>query len=650
MALLEVRNLKTHFRSGARPRHPPADGQDPKLVRAVDGIGFSVEAGEVLALVGESGSGKSVTSLSVLGLIPGTGFRAGGEILFESGASGKVDLAKLPEREWLALRGSEISLVFQDPMNALNPVIPCGDQVAEGLRLHRKLSRAEARAKALELFREVGIPDPDRRLDEYPHQMSGGMRQRVVIAIALACGPRLLIADEPTTALDVTVQAQILQLLLRERQARGMGILLITHDLGVVAETADRVAVMQAGRIVETAPVKELFANPRHPYTRMLLDAVPALRARTRGKPAAEAAATKGNLHAPPAPLISAKDLRVWFPIRTGLLQRATGQVKALDGFTLDIARGETVGLVGESGCGKSTAGRALLRLQAPTSGSIAWEGEDLPAMGAADLRAFRRRAQIVFQDPYSSLNPRMVIGSILSEPLRIHGLRKGNEAERVAEMLGAVGLSPDHASRYPHEFSGGQRQRIAIARALMAEPDFVVADEPVSSLDVSIQAQVLDLLMDLKARLGLTYLFISHDLGVIRLISDRVAVMYLGRIVELADRDALFANPLHPYTQALFASIPGAAGAAEALRSGARSGIGERKVLQGDVPNPAKPPEGCHFHSRCPFAMERCRKEYPPLEVPEALPGGAGIGATAERRVACWLHTGGGTGRKALG
>jgi peptide/nickel transport system ATP-binding protein len=670
MALLEVRNLKTHFRSGSGPRHPPADGQDPGLVRAVDGIGFSVEAGEVLALVGESGSGKSVTSLSVLGLIPGTGFRAGGEILFESRVAGPIDLAKLPERDWLALRGNEISLVFQDPMNALNPVIPCGDQVAEGLRLHRKLSRAEARAKALDLFREVGIPDPDRRLDEYPHQMSGGMRQRVVIAIALACGPRLLIADEPTTALDVTVQAQILQLLLRERQARGMGILLITHDLGVVAETADRVAVMQAGRIVETAPVKELFANPRHPYTRMLLDAVPALRARTRSRPsvpvAAKAAppaataataaaaageAAKGNLH---VPLLSAKDLRVWFPLRTGFLRRAagkaTGQVKALDGFTLDIARGETVGLVGESGCGKSTAGRALLRLQAPTSGSIAWEGGDLLAMGAADLRAFRRRAQIVFQDPYSSLNPRMVIGSILSEPLRIHGLHKGNEAERVAEMLAAVGLSPDHANRYPHEFSGGQRQRIAIARALMADPDFVVADEPVSSLDVSIQAQVLDLLMDLKARLGLTYLFISHDLGVIRLISDRVAVMYLGRIVELADRDALFANPLHPYTQALFASIPGAAGAAEALRSGVRSGIGDRKVLQGDVPNPAKPPEGCHFHSRCPFAMERCRKEYPPLEVPEVLPGSVEMGSTAERRVACWLHSGGETGRKAPG
>ncbi|MEO6098656.1 MAG: ABC transporter ATP-binding protein [Fibrobacteria bacterium] len=651
MALLEVRNLKTHFRSGARPRHPlPEGGQDPGLVRAVDGISFSVAAGEVLALVGESGSGKSVTSLSVLGLIPGAGFHAAGEILFESRASGPVDLAKLPEREWLALRGSEISLVFQDPMNALNPVIPCGDQVAEGLRLHRKLPRAEARAKALELFREVGIPDPDRRLDEYPHQMSGGMRQRVVIAIALACGPRLLIADEPTTALDVTVQAQILQLLLRERQARGMGILLITHDLGVVAETADRVAVMQAGRIVETASVKELFANPRHPYTRMLLESVPALRARANGNPAAESGekressvvkSASGGISDPRVPLLSARELRTWFPIRTGFLQRTTGQVKALDGFSLDIARGETVGLVGESGCGKSTAGRTLLRLQAPTSGSIAWEGRDLLAMGAGDLRAFRRRAQIVFQDPYSSLNPRMIIGSILSEPLRIHGLHKGQESAQVAKMLAAVGLSPDHANRYPHEFSGGQRQRIAIARALMAEPEFVVADEPVSSLDVSIQAQVLDLLMDLKARLGLTYLFISHDLGVIRLISDRVAVMYLGRIVELADRETLFANPLHPYTQALFASIPGAARVEEGTRSGLQSGDRERKVLQGDVPNPAKPPEGCHFHSRCPVAMERCRKEYPPLEVPEGLRGNTGIGATAERRVACWLHPG---------
>jgi oligopeptide/dipeptide ABC transporter ATP-binding protein len=374
----------------------------------------------------------------------------------------------------------------------------------------------------------------------------------------------------------------------------------------------------------------------------MLLDAVPALRA---GKRAQAEPAAKTEVPAPSAPLLSAKDVRTWFPIRTGILQRATGQVKALDGFTLDIARGETVGLVGESGCGKSTAGRTLLRLQAPTSGSISWEGQDLLAMGAGDLRAFRRRAQMVFQDPYSSLNPRMVIGSILSEPLRIHGLHKGDEAGRVAAMLAAVGLSPDHASRYPHEFSGGQRQRIAIARALTAEPEFVVADEPVSSLDVSIQAQVLDLLMDLKARLGLTYLFISHDLGVIRLISDRVAVMYLGRIVELADRETLFANPLHPYTQALFASIPGAASSARAAaepRSGASFGIGERKVLQGDVPNPAKPPEGCHFHSRCPFAMERCRKEYPPLEVPRTLRENAGTGAAPERRVACWLHPGG--------
>ncbi len=687
MALLEVRNLKTHFRSTrARPSggssdhpHPENDSgaapeADPNILRAVDGIGFTVAAGEVLALVGESGSGKSVTSLSVLGLIPGTGFRAAGEILFESRAVGKVDLARLPEKEWLSLRGDEISLVFQDPMNALNPVLTCGHQVAEGLRLHRPLSRAEARAKALDLFREVGIPDPERRLDEYPHQMSGGMRQRVVIAIALACGPRLLIADEPTTALDVTVQAQILQLLLKEREARGMGVLLITHDLGVVAEVADRVAVMQAGRIVETATVAELFANPKHPYTRMLLDAVPAMRARREkprgtgttsgpipsaspvsdktprwgdeprdglGREGGRETGAKADRN-PGVSLLRATDLRTWFPIRAGLLQRTTGQVKALDGFTLDIARGETVGLVGESGCGKSTAGRTLLRLQEPTSGHLAWEGRDLLAMGREELRAFRRRAQIVFQDPYSSLNPRMVIGSILAEPLHIHGLHKGREAERVADMLQAVGLSPDHMRRYPHEFSGGQRQRIAIARALMAEPEFVVADEPVSSLDVSIQAQVLDLLTDLKSRLGLTYLFISHDLGVIRLISDRVAVMYLGRIVELADRETLFAGPLHPYTQALFASIPGdglraGAGSKTGLMSdgGGAAGVKERKVLQGDVPNPAKPPEGCHFHGRCPFAMERCRKEYPPLAAPgkAATPGSA-------RQVACWLHT----------
>jgi oligopeptide/dipeptide ABC transporter ATP-binding protein len=562
--------------------------------------------------------------LSVLGLIPGSGFRADGRILFrgKEDAPAPVDLTALPEKEWLSIRGREISLIFQDPMNALDPVMSCGDQVMESLRLHRGLGRAEARGKALQLFKEVGIPDPARRLDEFPHQMSGGMRQRVVIAMALACGPSLLIADEPTTALDVTVQAQILQLLLREQKARGMGILLITHDLGVVAETADRVAVMQKGRIVETATVKELFANPRHPYTRALLDAVPSLSKRPM---AARAAAETGRPVAPP--LLRAGAVRTWFPIRTGLLRRVTGQVKALDGFTLDIARGETVGLVGESGCGKSTAGRTLLRLLEPTDGSLSWEGGDLRAMGGEELRAFRRRAQIIFQDPYSSLNPRMEIGRILEEPLRIHGLRKGKEAERAAGMLEAVGLLPEHARRYPHEFSGGQRQRIAIARALITEPEFVVADEAVSSLDVSIQAQVLDLLATLKARLGLTYLFISHDLGVIRMISDRVAVMYLGRIVELADRDSLFAAPLHPYTQALFSSIPQALTATpEAKR--------ERIVLQGDVPNPAKPPAGCHFHTRCPYVMDVCRKEYPPFQAPETR-----AARPADRRVACWLY-----------
>ncbi len=636
MSLLEVRDLKTHFRVPADtgtglPASGPGNGSAfvpartaDGILRAVDGISFSVDRGEVLALVGESGSGKSVTSLSVLGLIPGTGFHAHGQILFHSGNSAPVDLAALPEREWLAIRGRKIALVFQDPMNALNPVMACGDQVAEGLRLHQSMGRAEARAKALALFKEVGIPDPERRLDQYPHQMSGGMRQRVVIAMALACGPGLLIADEPTTALDVTVQAQILQLLLREQKARGMGILLITHDLGVVAETADRVAVMQAGRIVETGTVRELFAHPRHPYTRALLEAVPSLAKRPLAGPAT-------GLPVAPAPgspvtstLLSAENLRTWFPIRTGLLQRVTGPVKALDGFTIDIVKGETVGLVGESGCGKSTAGRTLLRLLNPTGGSVAWEGRDLAGLRGHALRAFRRRAQIIFQDPYSSLNPRMIVGSILEEPLRIHGLHKGREAQRAAEMLAAVGLDREHAGRYPHEFSGGQRQRIAIARALITEPELVVADEAVSSLDVSIQAQILALLADLKKRMGLTYLFISHDLGVIRMISDRVAVMYLGRIVELADRDALFASPLHPYTQALFSSIPD-------VLAGAGGKNSERIVLQGDVPSPANPPAGCHFHTRCPHVMEKCRREYPPLE--ETRDGG--------RKVACWLHPG---------
>jgi peptide/nickel transport system ATP-binding protein len=636
MALLEVRDLKTWF-----PAPPGREPGEAPTVKAVDGIDFTVERGEVLALVGESGSGKSVTSLSVLGLIPGSGFRADGKILFrgKEGGPAPIDLAALPEKEWLSIRGREISLIFQDPMNALDPVMSCGDQVAESLRLHHGLGRSEARGKSLQLFKDVGIPDPERRLDEFPHQMSGGMRQRVIIAMALACGPSLLIADEPTTALDVTVQAQILQLLLREQKARGMGILLITHDLGVVAETADRVAVMQKGKIVETATVKELFANPKHPYTRALLDAVPSLSKRpvaarslidrsSTDRPVSGRAASAEAAGSVTHSLLRAEAVRTWFPIRTGLLKRATGQVKALDGFTLDIARGETVGLVGESGCGKSTAGRTLLRLLEPTDGALTWEGKDLRAMDGEALRAFRRRAQIIFQDPYSSLNPRMEIGRILEEPLRIHGLHKGKEAERAAAMLKAVGLLPEHARRYPHEFSGGQRQRIAIARALITEPEFVVADEAVSSLDVSIQAQVLDLLAALKARLGLTYLFISHDLGVIRMISDRVAVMYLGRIVELADRDSLFAAPLHPYTQALFSSIPQALTAApEAKR--------ERIILQGDVPNPSKPPAGCHFHTRCPYVMDVCRKAYPPFLPPEG-----GRPDSAHRQVACWLHS----------
>jgi oligopeptide/dipeptide ABC transporter ATP-binding protein len=418
-------------------------------------------------------------------------------------------------------------------------------------------------------------------------------------------------------------------LLLRERARRGMSILLITHDLGVVAETADRVAVMRAGKIVETAGVRELFSAPKHPYTRALLDAVPSLSKRPL--------VARPLVALPSPPLLSARDLRVWFPIRTGFFRRAIGHVKALDGFTLDIAKGETVGLVGESGCGKTTAGRALLRLQGATAGGIAWEGGDAAGLHGEGLRAFRRRAQIIFQDPYGSLDPRMDIGDILEEPLLIHGLRKGAEAARAAEMLAAVGLSPDHARRYPHEFSGGQRQRIAIARALITEPEFVVADECVSSLDVSVQAQILALLAELKARMGLTYLFISHDLGVIRLISDRVAVMYLGRIVELADRDALFSSPLHPYTRALFSSIPDiGSGLADASgRPGfpdqaGSTGRRERIVLPGDVPSPAKPPSGCHFHPRCPQAMERCKTEYPPMTRV----------AADTRQVACWLYT----------
>jgi ABC-type glutathione transport system ATPase component len=532
MALLDVTDLSVHIQT------------ETGGVRPVDGVSFTVTAGEVLALVGESGSGKSMSALAILGLLPAAAVQSGGTIAFEG-----VALEGLSEKQRRLLRGREMAMVFQDPMQYLNPVMTCGDQVGEALRVLDGCSRAEVHERVIELFRETGLPDPERQVKQYPHELSGGMRQRVLIAMMLTRRPRLLVADEPTTALDATVQAQILDLLRGLARTRRMGLLLITHDLGAVARIADRAAVMQTGKIVETLPVADLFIRAAHPYTQMLIAAMP------KRKPAgcaSTATETTSEPH-PSAPLLSARDIHVHYPVRTGLFGKAS-VAKAVDGVDLEVFPGETLAIVGESGSGKSTLGRALIRLGPVTSGSLTWEGKtDLLGLDGRALRGYRREAQMVFQDPYASLNPRLSAGYLLAEPIRIHGLAPEKEIrDRVVHLLESVGLSAADAAKYPHQFSGGQRQRLAIARALSVTPKLVVADEPVASLDMSVQAQVLDLLEDLRDRLGLTYVFISHDLAVVERIADRVIVMHHGRVVEAGAADRVFSDPQHAYTKVL--------------------------------------------------------------------------------------------------
>jgi peptide/nickel transport system ATP-binding protein len=532
----------------------------------VHDLSFTIAPRETVAVVGESGSGKSVTALSVMGLVPTVNGRVTGSIKLDG-----RELVGLPEPEMRKVRGDDAAMIFQEPMTSLNPVLTIGFQIAESLIYHRSMSRAEAEAEALRLLDKVRIPAAKARFNEYPHRFSGGMRQRVVIAMALACRPKLLIADEPTTALDVTIQAQILELikLLQEEEA-GMSVLFITHDMGVVAEVADRVVVMYRGQAVEQGATAELFAAPQHPYTRALLAAVPKLgsmggRARPMRFPVVDTATGESDTPAETpdtvaagAPLLSVKDLVTRFDIRTGVFGRVTGRVHAVEKASFDVAAGETLALVGESGCGKSTAGRSILQLIPPTSGSVAFEGRELTRLGKADLLDVRRRMQMVFQDPFASLNPRKTIGAALAEPIVVHGLAEKREAEsRVAELLRRVGLEPGMAARFPHEFSGGQRQRLVIARALTLSPKLIVADESVSALDVSIKAQVVNLLLDLQAELGLAYIFISHDMAVVERVSHRVAVMYLGEIVEIGPRAAIFENPRHPYTRKLLAAVP---------------------------------------------------------------------------------------------
>ena len=649
--LLQVKDLVSAFDT------------DEGRVTAVDGVSLEVHAGKTLGIVGESGCGKSVTAMSILRLLPQPmGHVLSGEVLFDG-----MDLSQLPVEELRNIRGNRISMIFQEPMTALNPVQKIGRQITEGLLLHKSITPEQAWRKSIDLLGKVGIPSPEIRVNEYPHQLSGGMRQRVVIAIALACEPELVIADEPTTALDVTIQAQILELIQKLQADMGMGMILITHDLGVIAETCDEVCVMYAGRVVEKAPVEKLFAHPRHAYTQSLLASIPRLNGvpKTRLqtidgivpglldlKNGCRFGPRSGRSHPPEllelrppfeevaedhwveacpvcsdntgkyqdtsentlvhitaeigsSPILETKELKHHFPVRSGVFRRATAACRAVDGVDIQIRPGETLGLVGESGCGKSTLGKAVARLYKPTSGSIRFKDIEICQLPNRQLKPFRREIQMIFQDPYESLNPRQTVANILEEPYIIHNL--GTRAERkkwIDELLERVGLPASASNRFPFEFSGGQRQRIGIARALTLRPELIICDEPVSALDVSIQSQILNLLLELQRDYGLAYLFISHDLAVVKHISDRIAIMYLGQLVEIADSETIYHSARHPYTQALLSAIP----KPEPQR------VSDHQPLQGDVPSPIHPPSGCSFHTRCPKVTDKCRTTAPML------------------------------------
>jgi peptide/nickel transport system ATP-binding protein len=552
--ILSVSNLTTAFR---------VDGVWKPVVRNVS---FDVVESETLAVVGESGSGKSVTALSIMQLTPPNNSRIEGSIKL----SGK-ELLTLPNEEMRAIRGNEIAMIFQEPMTSLNPVLTIGFQIAEALILHRGLSGSQAAAETVRLLEKVRIPSAKSRFHDYPHRFSGGLRQRVMIALALACKPKLLIADEPTTALDVTIQAEILQLIKDLQKEEGMSVLFITHDMGVVAEIADRTVVMYNGESVESGRTDDIFARAKHPYTRSLLAAVPKLgsmegRGRPMRFPVVDRATgesdipveTPDTVAVSERPVLEVSNLTTRFDIRSGLFGKVRGRVHAVENVSFSLQRGETLALVGESGCGKSTTGRSVMRLQQPMNGSVLLDGEDLLQLDAPALRERRKRIQMIFQDPFASLNPRMNVGDAIAAPLLINNLANRSQArDKVAELLHFVGLSPDMADRFPHEFSGGQRQRVCIARALSLEPSVIVADESVSALDVSVKAQVINLMLDLQARMKLAYLFISHDMAVVERVSHRVAVMYLGEIVEIGPRESIFSNPQHPYTRRLLDAVP---------------------------------------------------------------------------------------------
>jgi peptide/nickel transport system ATP-binding protein len=683
--VLEITDLSTHIKLTS------------SVVQAVGNIDMYVDAGETLGIVGESGCGKSMTGLSIMGLLPPGGSVVGGSIKLNG-----RELVGLPADEMRSIRGNEVAMVFQDPLTSLDPTKTIGYQVAEPVRLHRGVSRAQALERATEVLDLVGLPRPKERLSDFPHQLSGGLRQRVMIAMALACEPKLLIADEPTTALDVTIQAQILDLLQDLKERLGMAMMLITHDMGVIAGHADRVNVMYAARVVETAEAGELFGSMHHPYTQALLASIPRLASDrdkalhaigglppdlshppegcrfaarcayatdkcretepplegkspdhkfscwhpvdgplqlalvgTGGPSAADtglttdASAVEQGLEVAdvpvvevtepvpaaaaaqaPAdqPLIQVKDLVKEFPITAGaILQRKVGSVKAVSGVSFDLPAGQTLGLVGESGCGKTTIGKMIVALEQPNSGSVLLGGANVSAMRGGELRRVRRDLQLMFQDPYSSLDPRMRVGSIIREPLQIQGIGSAKEQRnRVFELLGEVGLPRNAVERYPHEFSGGQRQRIGLARALALNPRVIVADEPVSALDVSIRAQVLNLMRRLQAAHGLSYMVISHDLAVVKYLAERIGVMYLGKLVEMGSSADIYERAAHPYTAGLIATIPVPDPAAERAKDGA--------AIKGELPSPVNPPSGCRFRTRCPFAQEICAAEEPRL------------------------------------
>lgn len=642
-ALLSVTDLRLGFLAGKR------------ALPAVDGISFEISKGETFALLGESGCGKSATAQGIMRLLPAAGRILHGRVEMQG-----EELLQLSEADMRTWRGGRMAMIFQEPATSLNPVLTVGRQIGEVLERHRGLAGTAATGRMVELLRLVGIADPERRLTEYPFQLSGGMKQRVMIAIALAGEPELLIADEPTTALDVTVQAQILDLLAKIQVDRGMGMLLITHDLGVVARMAHRIGVMYAGELVEVASRQAFFTAPRHPYTQALFEAlpdisrrglrlttipgqVPALASMPGGcrfadrcphvmtvcreqsppwrevdgghvvrchwQGEAPAAGRGGNAITeldidPGRAFLEVADLKVHFPIRKGFLQRTVGHVRAVDGVSLAISASRTLALVGESGCGKTTVGKALLQLIRPTEGSVRLGGSELVGLRGKRLRSARRHMQMIFQDPFASLNPRLRVGEIIAEGMGALGVEADSAARAgaVSALLQQVGLPDDAVDRYPHEFSGGQRQRIAIARALAVQPELLICDEPTSALDVSVQAQILNLLKKLQAELGVAYLFITHNFAVVEYLAHDVAVMYLGRIVERGRAEEILRSPKHPYTQALLSAVP-------VPRLDHPTAIIR---LPGETPSPANPPAGCHFHPRCPMAMDICRQTYP--------------------------------------